>query len=160
MKRNAMTNLIAALILLGAASTASGAESANKAANKAKEGRDCMFSSQLSSWTVLDDQQLVVWGSGQHDAYLIKLFAPEHELRFAETLAVIDHDHNGLICGDGGDRLTVPGSITMSLPAIISSMRRVDDAELLALSEKYKVKLLSKKKIEALKEHDKQIHSD
>jgi len=151
-----MTNLIAAAIALGLASTALGAD---KAAGKPKEGRDCMFSSQLSSWTVLDDQQLVIWGAG-HDAYLVKLFAPERELRFAETLAVIDHDHNGLICGDGGDRLTVPGSVTMPIPAIISSMRRVDDAELLALSEQYKVQLLSKKKIEALKEHDKQIHSD
>lgn len=120
--------------------------------------RECLFSSQPQSWRVLDQQQLIIWGPSQKDAYLVKLFAPVQDLRFTETLAFIDDDHNGMICGDGGDKIAVPGSKVSSFPTIITSMRKVDDAELLALGEKYKMKLISDKKAAELKSHDKQAH--
>lgn len=124
----------------------------------ASKGRECLFSSQPRSWRVLDQQNLVIWGASQKDAYLVKLFAPVQDLRFTETLAFIDDDHNGMICGSGGDKIAVPDSKISSFPTPITSMRRVDDAELVALGEKYKMKLISDKKAEALKNHDKQAH--
>ena len=83
-------------------------------------------------------------------------------MRFSLELAVIDGDHNGMICGGSTDKITVPNAIS-SFPANIDSMRKVDDAELVALGEQYKMKLIPDKRIEAvksesLKSHDKQIH--
>jgi hypothetical protein len=129
-------------------------------ADKDKHRNDCLFTSQPQRWTVLDQQQLVVWGPSSKDAYLMKLFAPISDLRFTETLAFIDDDHNGMICSGGGDKLAVPNSRASSIPTPISSVRRVDDAELMALGEQYKVKLLSDKKIQELKQHDKQAHEN
>ncbi|MGC3982907.1 MAG: DUF6491 family protein [Steroidobacteraceae bacterium] len=120
--------------------------------------RECLFSSQPQSWRVLDQQQLVLWGPSSKDAYLVKLFAPVQDLRFTESLAFIDRDHNGMICGDGSDQIAIPNSKVSSFPTIITSMRKVDDAELVTLGEQYKVKLISDKKAQALKDHDKQAH--
>ncbi len=131
-----------------------------QAADTSTRSRDCLFTSQPQSWRVLDQQQLVIWGPSQKDAYLVKLFAPVQDLRFTESLAFIDDDHNGMICGDGGDKIAIPDSKVSSFPTIISSMRKVDEAELLALGEQYKVKLISVKKALELKSHDKQIHAE
>jgi hypothetical protein len=100
------------------------------------------------------------WSSGsvEKDAYLVTLFSPVSDLHFTETLAFIDGDHNGMICGDGGDKISIPGSSISSFPTLIKSMRKVDDAELVALGEKYKMKLISDKRAQAVKSHDKQIH--
>jgi Family of unknown function (DUF6491) len=124
-----------------------------------RKDRACLFANQPQSWQVLDDEQLVLWGPAQKGAYLVKLFAPVPDLRFAETLAFIDGDHNGMICGGDADKIAVPRSHITSFPAIISSMRKVDEAELVTLGEKYKVKLISDKKAQEIKKHDKQIHT-
>lgn len=148
-----MKTVIAGLIVM--ASAASSVHAAEAADSKA--GRACLFASQPSSWQVLDRQHLVLWGPTQRDAYLVTLFAPVTDLAFAETLAFIDGDHNGMICGGVGDEIKVPSTTIPSFPTAITSMRKVDDAELVKLGEQYKVKLLSDKKIKEVKAHDKQI---
>jgi hypothetical protein len=142
-----------ALCSAGVLTTSAQAAEADKEARK----RECLFTNQPQRWTVLDQQQLVVWGPSSKDAYLMKLFAPISDLRFTETLAFIDDDHNGMICGSG-DKLAVPNSRVSSFPTPIASVQRVDDAELMALGEQYKVKLLSDKKAAELKAHDKHAH--
>lgn len=155
-----MNTKIATLLALAASLIIGSAYAADSdSANKNKRG-DCLFARQPQSWRVLDQQQLIVWGPSQKDAYLVKLFSPVQDLRFTETLAFIDDDHNGMICGDGGDKIAVPGSKISSFPTIIASMRRVDDAELVALGEQYKMKLVSDKKAQEIKSHDKQIHGE
>jgi hypothetical protein len=74
------------------------------------------------------------------------LFAPVQDLNFTETLAFIDKDRNGMICGNGSDQIAVPNSSAGSWPTLISSMRRLDEAELISLGEKYKMKLVTPKK--------------
>lgn len=138
--------------------TCAGLLSHSTYATDAAKERDCLFVSQTQNWRVLDSQQLILWGPSQKVAYLVKLFAPVSDLPFSEALAFIDDDHDGMICGNGGDKIAVPNSPTSSFPTTITSMRKVDDAELLALGEKYKMKLISDKKAQAVKSHDKQIH--
>ncbi|MGE0115589.1 MAG: DUF6491 family protein [Steroidobacteraceae bacterium] len=157
---NIKTTTLLALAIASFIGNAHAAETADGKTDKNddKATRACMFASQPNTWTVLDDRQLVLWGPTQKDAYLVKLFSPLNDLRFSETVAFIDGDHNGMICGNGGDKIAVGSSTIPSLPSTITYMRKIDDAELLALSEKYKVKLLSDKKAQAVKQHDKQIH--
>ncbi len=143
-------------VLLAIAGLLSGSVHATDA--DTRKGRECLFARQPSDWKVLDNQTLILWGPTQKDAYLVKLFAPVSEMRFAMTLAVIDDDHNGMICGDSTDKIAVPNTPVTSLPTNITSMRKVDDAELVALGEKYKVKLISDKRAQEVKSHDKQIH--
>lgn len=129
-----------------------------EAADKQPSDRICLFSSQPQNWQVLDPQHLVLWGPTQKDAYLVTLFAPLQELKFSEKLAFIDDDHNGMICGNGGDKIGIVDTPVPAFPSTITSMRKVDDAELVALGEQYKVKLLSAKRTAAVKDHDKQVH--
>lgn len=123
----------------------------------APRSRDCLFATQPSRWAVLDQKNLVVWGPGRQ-AYEVSLFFPLPELPFSESLAFIDGDHNGMICGDSFDKIAIPNQPTANIPSSIESMRRVDDAQLLALAEKYQVKLLSDKQIAELKERNKKAH--
>lgn len=154
------TSTLLALAASAIIGTAHAADATDDKADKIddKQTRACMFTSQPLTWTVLDDRQLVLWGPTQKDAYLVKLFSPLHDLRFTESVAFIDGDRNGMICGNGGDKIGVTRSSIPAFPSTITSMRKVDDAELLALGEQYKVKLLSDKKAQALKQHDKHVH--
>lgn len=147
----------AAVLLTVAGSLTAGGSWAGDAETTKEKGRDCLFASQPSSWKVLDKQTLILWGPSQRDAYLVKLFSPVSDMRFSETLAVIDGDKNGMICGGSTDKITVPNAVA-SFPANIDSMRKVDDAELVALGEQYNTKLISDKRAQAVKDHDKQIH--
>lgn len=148
-----MKTLIASVLIM-ACSVFPTAHAAEKTDTKAD--RACLFASQPSSWQVLDRQHLVLWGPTQRDAYFVTLFSPISDLSFTETLAFIDGDHNGMICGGVGDKIGVPNNTVGSFPTGISSMRKVDDAELVKLGEQYKVKLLSDKKMKEVKAHDKQ----
>lgn len=130
---------------------ASGAQAADSKADK----RDCVFARAPQSWRVLDQKHLVVWAPTQKDAYLIELMAPLQDIQFSETLAFIDGDHNGMICGDGGDQIAVPNSKVSSWPATIISMHHLNDDELKALGEQYHLQLGPKPQV---KTHDKQAH--
>ncbi len=152
-----MNKLNTAALLALAGLLSMGGSHAGDAEPPKERGRDCLFASQPSSWRVLDKQTLILWGPSQRDAYLVKLFSPVPDMKFSVTLAVIDGDRNGMICGGSTDKITVPDAIS-SFPANIDSMRKVDDAELLALGEQYKMKLISDKRAEEVKKHDKHIH--
>jgi hypothetical protein len=123
---------------------------AEQTVQSSKATNECMFATQPRSWRVLDQKQLVLWGPSQNDAYLVTLFSFVTDLPFAETLAFIDSDNNGRICGDGFDKVGVAHSRSGSWPMNIQSMVKLTDADLLALGEKHKVKLLSAKRMKAL----------
>ncbi len=157
-----MKTTTAALLVLAAGVCADAvyAADAGSSSSNSSRGRDCLFARHSHSWRVLDRQHLILWGASQKDAYLVTLFTPLHDLSFAESLAFIDGDHNGMICGDSFDKIAVPDSKVTSFPSDISSMRKVDQAELLALGEQYKVKLVSEPKAQELKRHDKKAHGE
>ncbi len=115
-----------------------------------KPDRACMFTTRPSSWRALDQQHMVLWGPSQQDAYLVTLFSPISDLRATETFAFIDSDHNGKLCGDGSDKIAAPNSKTDPSPNSIKSMSKLDESELIALGEKYKLQLLSPARIKEL----------
>ena len=109
-----------------------------------------MYTTQPSNWRVLDGQHLVLWGTSQHDIYLVTLFSPISDLKANEVIAFIDTDRNNKLCGDGADKIAAPNSKTDSSPTPIISMTKLDERELIALGEKYKVQLLSPARTKAL----------
>lgn len=118
------------------------------AADKAKEakasGKECLFSTTVRDWRPLDSEHMVIWGPSRKDAYLVTLMGRVVDLPFSENVAFIDGDHDGMICGNGGDKVAVPGP-TQGLPTFIKSMQHLDEAGLQAVGEQYKVKLTRKK---------------
>ena len=68
------------------------------------------------------------------------------ELKFANTIAFVDRNHDGMLCGYGMDRIVAvdsgPGFRT---PATVLGMKRLDDAALAQLEQQYDVRLTRKK---------------
>lgn len=152
-----MTALVLTLVTCGLTATAHADQDKDKNGKEVRS-HDCLFASQPDGWRVLDRQHLVLWGPSQKYAYLVTLFAPIQELNFADTLAFIDGDHDGMICGNSGDKVAVPDRQVPAFPTAITSMRKVSQAELVTIGEQYNVKLFSDKKTQEIKEHDKQAH--
>jgi hypothetical protein len=85
----------------------------------------CIWTINIQSWEVLDNQTLLVQAPMSKDLYLLKLFAPIQGLPFAERLAFIDRVRNGQICKD--DELAAGGPIPERWP--ITSVRKLTPAE-------------------------------
>jgi hypothetical protein len=134
--------LIAAL-LAGIVGTANAAANADKAGVN-KNGNECLFISTINNYQALDDHNIVIWGPGRRDAYLVELTMPLFGLKGAWKMATIDHDHDGRLCGFSMDRIGVR-DIGPPESATIRSMTKLDDAGIAALEEQYKVSLVSKK---------------
>jgi hypothetical protein len=117
------------------------ADAATTRANK----NDCVFTSAIRDFKPLDRSKMVIYGPGRK-AYLVELSFPVPELKFANRLAFVDRDHNGMLCGYGMDRIVVADSIAFRTPTTILGMTRLDDAGLAALEEQYDVRLTRKKK--------------
>ena len=72
---------------------------------------------------------------------------PLPELKFANRLAFVDRNHDGMLCGYGMDRIVIAdSSFGVRTPSTILGMTRLDDAGLAQLEEKYDVRLTRKKK--------------
>lgn len=103
--------LASAATLLGCASTPGApharAGAQNTAALPGKPG--CFWLRDFDgSWTVLNDQELIVHVPLQTQPYLIKLFAPVPALKFDQRLGFQDVEHSGMICDGELDNLVVP----------------------------------------------------
>jgi Family of unknown function (DUF6491) len=103
----------------------------------------CLFVRSIHDFRPLDRTNLIIWAPGRRDAYLVELGFPLPELKFAHRLAVVDRNHDGMLCGFGMDRIVVPDSFG-STPSTVRSMRRLDDAGLAELETKYNVRLTRK----------------
>ena len=72
---------------------------------------------------------------------------PLPELKFANRLAFVDRNHNGMLCGYGMDRIVMADSgSAFRTPSTILGMTRLDDAGMAQLEEQYDVRLSRKKK--------------
>jgi hypothetical protein len=115
---------------------------------------DCVFSSTINDFKVLDRNKMVIWAPTRSKAYLVELSMPMPELKFAHSIAVVDRNHDGMLCGYGMDRIIVADSSAAGFrtPATILGMKRLDDAELAQLEQQYDVRLTRKKVAEAPKD--------
>jgi len=130
--------LAVAGISIGASANASTASHAGK--------NDCVFTSAINDFKPLDRNKMVIYGPGRK-AYLVELSMPVPELKFANRLAFVDRNHDGMLCGYGMDRIVVADSgIGFRTPSTILGMQRLDDAGLAQLEQQYDVRLTRKKK--------------
>jgi hypothetical protein len=106
---NTRTAILAAPFLLLAGCASSGPESQlgkqAEAANRIEMSRtsDCVFRSTINDFTTLDDRHIVLFSIGRHKAYLAELTGGCFDVRYQSSLAIVDGDNNGQICGYGRD---------------------------------------------------------
>jgi len=67
---------------------------------------DCIFQSSISSFRVLGDRHLVLYGFGQREVYLAELAPACLDVESQSTLGTVDGDMNGQICGYGRDGIS------------------------------------------------------
>ena len=122
-----------------AAATSPESDQANTASKP--HGGDCIFSRTIDSWTVLDNETLLIYAPSRKTPYLVKLFRPEYSLKSEFKLGFWDRDNDGQICDVSRDAIVVPGlgyGFASRIP--IRSVQRIDVAEANELIAKSKVK--------------------
>ena len=104
---------ILAVASLFAACVSQGPESRLGTQEKERQARriemtrtsDCVFQSSISGFETLDDRYVVLFASGSRKAYLADLSAGCLDVRSQTSLAAVDGDGNGQICGFGRDSI-------------------------------------------------------
>lgn len=66
---------------------------------------DCVFHSTISGFNALDDNYVVLFGMGSRKAYLAQIAGGCFDMSHQFSLAAVDGDGNGQICGFGRDSL-------------------------------------------------------
>jgi len=127
-----LTNIAMAFALSlaggGVATACTSGSSAQKGAKGVKNGQDCVFFRTIDNWQVLDDSSLVLWTSGDRDAYLVTLFRPSPELPFAIDLALQDGNRDGQLCAFGGDAVITDGPTSERLT--INTLTKLSEKQL------------------------------
>lgn len=141
-----MKNTLLLAAVMAAAGIGLGASADASATSARASKNDCVFTRTVHDFRPLDRSHMVLWGPGRK-AYLVELSFPLPELKFANRLAFVDRDNNGMLCGYGMDRIVIADSgFGIRTPSTILGMTRLDDAGLAQLEEKYDVRLTRKKK--------------
>jgi hypothetical protein len=141
-----MKNTLLLAAVMAAAGIGLGASADASATSTRASKNDCVFTRTVHDFRPLDRSHMVLWGPGRR-AYLVELSFPLPELKFANRLAFVDRDNNGMLCGYGMDRIVIADSgFGIRTPSTILGMTRLDDAGLAQLEEKYDVRLTRKKK--------------
>jgi len=115
------------------------AEPAKPAAATKPDGNACAWFNSIDDWRELDDRNLLVWVS-RNEFYHLELSAPLFDIGTAESIAFVDHNHDGRVCGFGMDEVVVPRS-SMFGSATIINMTRLDETSLAQLADQYHIKL-------------------
>jgi Family of unknown function (DUF6491) len=66
---------------------------------------DCAFQSTITDFDVLDDRHVVLYTMGRRKAYLTEIAGGCFDVKTQSTLAAVDGDRNGQICGFGRDSI-------------------------------------------------------
>jgi hypothetical protein len=142
MKNTVLFAALAIGMTMGAGAHATAANTTSRNDN------ECVFARTIYDFKPLDRNKVVIWAPTRSKAYLLELSMPMPELKFANRVAFVDRNHDGMLCGYGMDRLIVadtsPGFRT---PATIMGLKRLDDTELAQLEQQYNVKLTRGKKV-------------
>jgi hypothetical protein len=113
----------------------------------------CVFFRTLYDWQVLDDRHLLIWAPGKRDPYQVELATPLNGLRFAHTLAFVDRNGDGMLCGFGMDRIALTDT-PIHEDATIAGMTRLDATTLAAVAEHYGVKISPRRVAAAQRDPD------
>jgi uncharacterized protein DUF6491 len=121
---------------------------ATAANTTSRNDNECVFARTIYDFKPLDRNKVVIWAPTRSKAYLLELSMPMPELKFANRVAFVDRNHDGMLCGYGMDRLIVADSSPgLRTPATIMGMKRLDDTDLAQLEQQYNVKLTRGKKV-------------
>jgi Family of unknown function (DUF6491) len=130
--RASIAMALAACGLMSCASSPGGSAAAEKQPAKStpslsREG--CIFASVVDDWTPIDEEHLLIFGPGRHEAYLTTLFFPSPDVKWSIRAAIVDADHDGRICGFGSDAVVFENGIAPTNRVTIRSMQRIDKAQ-------------------------------
>ena len=104
-------------------------------------GGDCIFTRTIDSWTVLNNDTLLIYAPSRKNPYLVKLFRPEYALKSEFQLGFWDRDNDGQICDVSRDAILLTGfggGYANRIP--IWSVQRINEAEANELIAKSKAK--------------------
>ena len=142
MNKVLVSAILAVCMGAGASVPATASTDNTSRANK----NECVFSRTIYDFKPLDRDKMIIWAPTRSRAYLVELSMPMPELKFANRIAFVDRNHDGMLCGYGMDRIVVADSSpAFRTPATIMSMQRLDDAALTQLEQQYDVRLTRKK---------------
>src|SRR5262245_53079553 len=101
------TLVCAVHVVSGAISIASvgSAQASTTTATSRACKNECVFARTIHDFKVLDRDKMIIWAPTRNQAYLVELSMPMPELKFANTIAVVDRNHDGMLCGYGMDRI-------------------------------------------------------
>jgi hypothetical protein len=100
--------LLLSVVLAACASSDSMVQTRQKAKadqHVLKGSSDCITESLVSGFNALDDRHLLLYGSGSRRVFLVEISPACFDLKYRNTLAVVDGDNNGQICGFGRDTI-------------------------------------------------------
>ncbi|MGH8250630.1 MAG: DUF6491 family protein [Steroidobacteraceae bacterium] len=114
---------------------------------------DCVFNSSIDGFQVLDRTHVVLFGMGRRKAYLAEIAGVCFDLNSEFSIATVDGDNNGQICGFGRDSIAY------------RQLGRVENCRILGLeelSEERRIELLgsSPNKTKREKQEDKEAKED
>jgi hypothetical protein len=66
---------------------------------------DCVFQRTIDDFHVIDDRHVVLYANGRRKAYLAEIAGACFDVKGRSSLAAVDGDRNGQICGFGRDSL-------------------------------------------------------
>ena len=66
---------------------------------------DCVFQSTVRDYDAIDDRYIVLYDIGRRRAYLAEISGGCFDVKYRSSLAVVDGDRNGQICGFGRDEV-------------------------------------------------------
>ena len=90
------------------------------------QGSDCISLGTIRNYTVLDDKNLLIWGSPRRP-YFVRLFSPAWRLRSSFQIGTVSRDN--WLCPYGGDALVFDSAGRSRDKVSIASIRRISRDE-------------------------------
>jgi hypothetical protein len=88
---------------------------------------DCVYESTINDFDILDDHHVAFFSAGRRKAYLAELSGGCFDISARMTLATVDRDKNGQICGFGADSIAYSRGGIMEDCRIIGLERLSDE---------------------------------
>ena len=99
--------LIAGMLASSVVLPANSADRSSTAATGKPDDNACTWFRSIDDWQRLDDRNLIVWGPNKA-AFHVELSMPLFDLGSADSIAFIDNNRDGQLCGFGMDQVVVP----------------------------------------------------
>lgn len=116
--------LVTSIVALAACATTPGSGTSKRL----RGGSDCIFQSGITSFTARSDTQLLIHTGRDRDVWVAEVAGGCWDLERQISLALVDGDGNGSICGFGRDAVAYRGLGGRVESCRILSLQRLDDA--------------------------------